>query len=119
MNTLTKELTSRARFLRKNSTEAERILWSKIRGRQFAKYKFRRQVVLGPYIVDFLCHEARLIVEADGGQHSSQVISDAKRTIYLESCGYRVVRFWNNDILQNTDGVLETILQNLRSYIPD
>ena len=72
-------------------------------------YKFRRQVVITPYIVDFVCLEARLIIEADGGQHSDQVVYDAKRTARLEGLGYRVMRFWNNEIMDELQVVLEQI----------
>jgi len=78
-----------------------------------AGYKFRRQVVIEPYIVDFVCLEARLIVEADGGQHLEQLDSDTKRTIFLESLGYKVIRFWNHEILRNTETVLEQIHSHL------
>jgi hypothetical protein len=72
-------------------------------------FKFKRQAPFGPYIVDFVCVEAKLIVEADGGQHAERVDIDRLRTQYFEEAGYRVLRFWNNDVLQNLDGVLETI----------
>ncbi len=98
-----------ARELRRDGTEAERYLWNRLRSRQLGGFKFRRQATVGPYIADFLCVEARLIIEADGGQHT--VDSDAKRAAYLKAQGLRVLRFWNNDILQNPEGVLETILE--------
>jgi very-short-patch-repair endonuclease len=94
--------------LRKNATDAEKLLWKRLRSRQIADAKFRRQATVGPYIADFLCTEHRLIVEADGGQHSPE--ADATRTDWLTSRGYRVLRFWNNDVLGNIDGVLEAIL---------
>ncbi len=97
-----------ARRLRRDSTDAEQRLWHRLRARQLANAKFRRQATVGPYIVDFLCIDAKLIVEADGGQHSPE--ADAARTAWLQSRGFRVVRFWNNEILQNTDGVLRSIL---------
>ena len=78
-----------------------------------AGYKFRHQVVIEPYIVDFMCLKARLIVEADGGQHLEQLDSDTKRTILLESLGYKVIRFWNHEILGNTETVLEQIHSHL------
>ena len=104
---------SLARSLRHHSTDAERILWRHLRARRLAGYKFRRQVVLEPYIVDFLCLKARLIVEADGGQHLQQVKSDAERSCYLEKLGYKVIRFWNHEILGDIDSVLERILSCL------
>ncbi len=94
----------RARALRKASTDAEALLWSHLRNRQFRNLKFRRQVPLGCYIVDFYCHELRLLIEVDGGQHSEEV--DRTRTQWLESEGYRMVRFWNHEVLENIDGVL-------------
>jgi very-short-patch-repair endonuclease len=90
-------------------TDAEHRLWYYLRGRRLAGWKFRRQVPLGNYVVDFLCEEARLIVEVDGGQHSEMQAADAERTRWLEARGYRVVRFWNNEVLGNTEGVLETL----------
>lgn len=94
----------RARALRRSSTDAENLLWSRLRNRQFHNLKFRRQVPLGRYIVDFYCHELRLVIEADGGQHSEEV--DRLRTEWLESEGYRVTRFWNHEVMDNIDGVL-------------
>jgi very-short-patch-repair endonuclease len=78
-----------------------------------ASWKFSRQKPIGPYIVDFVCREASLIVEIDGGQHADRVARDEARTAYLESLGYRVIRFWNNEVLSNTDAVMETILHEL------
>ena len=93
----------RDRALRRNSTQAELKLWSILRNRQFKRLKFRRQQPIGPYIVDFICLEHRLIVEVDGGQHKDDV--DAARTEWLQAQGFRVLRFWNNDVLSNPDGV--------------
>ena len=90
-------------------TDAEHRLWYYLRGRRLAGWKFRRQVPLGDYVADFLCEDARLIVEVDGGQHSELRAEDAERTRWLESQGYRVVRFWNNEVLGNTAGVLEAL----------
>ena len=100
---------SLARSLRRNATDAELLLWRHLRARRLAGWKFRRQVVISPYIADFICLEARLIVEADGGQHMENAAPDAKRTVFLESRGYRVIRFWNHEILGNIEGVLEQI----------
>lgn len=94
-----------ARKLRKQPTEAEKRLWAAIRDRQVNGAKFRRQVPVGIYVADFLCTEARLIVEIDGGQHGEEV--DAARTAALNAAGYRVIRFWNNDVMNNLAGVLE------------
>ena len=98
-----------ARNLRKSQTDAEKLLWSRLRNRQLEGCKFRRQQIVGPYIADFLCLEPKLIVELDGGQHAEQKEQDEKRTQYLRSLGYRVLRFWNNDVLLKLDGVLERI----------
>lgn len=101
------DLTKRARELRKSMTEAEQRLWLRLRNRQLGNLKFRRQVQLGQFIVDFYCHELRLIVEVDGGQHDED--SDWARTVWLNKEGYRLIRFWNNDVLSNIDAVLECI----------
>jgi len=103
-----------ARKLRREATEAEVRLWSKLRRRQLAGVRFRRQQPIGPYIVDFFCPEAQLIVEVDGGQHADREAYDAAPTERLEERGFRVVRFWNNDALANTEGVLLTIVEALR-----
>ena len=102
-----------ARELRVNQTDAETRLWLLLRGRRLADAKFRRQTPIGPYIVDFLCFEARLIVELDGGQHAVNLAADDERTAWLEGQGFRVLRFWNNDVLDNTEGVVERILMAL------
>jgi len=96
-----------ARRLRKEATDVERLLWSVLRNRQLDNHKFRFQATIGPFVVDFLCAEKRLIVELDGGQHSEDV--DRERTAYLEKAGYSLIRFWNSDLTQNLDGVLEAI----------
>ncbi|MGE5952541.1 MAG: endonuclease domain-containing protein, partial [Qipengyuania vulgaris] len=100
-------LTSRSRKLRRDSTDAEKKLWGVLRNRQLNGFKFRKQVEIEGYIVDFLCAEQRLIIEVDGGQHT--VERDARRTAFLESQGFRIIRFWNHDVLQNLDGVWTTI----------
>ena len=99
----------RPRTLRRNATDAEALLWSRLRDRRLAGHKFRRQHPIGPYIADFACPDARLVIELDGGQHSPE--TDAARTAYIEAQGYTVLRFWNNEALGNPGGVLETILQ--------
>ncbi|OGB90346.1 MAG: hypothetical protein A3H39_09345 [candidate division NC10 bacterium RIFCSPLOWO2_02_FULL_66_22] len=101
--------TERPRALRKNPTEAERSLWKHLRLRQLEGEKLRRQQPLGRYVVDFVCLEKRLIVELDGGQHAEQVASDAERTAWLESQGFRVVRFWNHHVLNDIEAVKEAI----------
>jgi len=100
---------SSARKLRKHPTDAERLLWRHLRLRQLGGYKFRRQQPLGPYIVDFVCLEQRLCVEVDGGQHAEQAEDDARRTAWLEAKGFRVLRFWNTEVLQETVAVEEMI----------
>jgi len=100
-------------MLRRNSTDAERLLWHHLRAHRLVGYKFKRQVVIGPYIVDFVCFEACLVIEADGGQHMEQAAADNSRTTFLESKGFRIIRFWNHDILQNTGSVLEEIHRQL------
>ena len=90
-------------------TDAERRLWGRLRRKQIDEVHFRHQVPLGPYVVDFLCFEHRLIVEVDGGQHEREAEADSQRTAWLKEQGFRVIRFWNNDVLTNTDGVILTI----------
>ena len=109
-------LTSRSRGLRKNSTDAERKLWSVLRSRQLGGFKFRKQTEIDGYVVDFFCPERRLIIEVDGGQHSPA--RDARRTAYLESQGFRLIRFWNNEVLNNLDGVWTVIEQALSDAPP-
>ena len=106
-----KRLTPVARKLRRNQTEAEKRLWWHLRGRQLEGTKFVRQEQIGPHIADFACRDAHLAIELDGGQHSDAI--DAPRTVVIEAFGYRVIRFWNNDVLANTQGVLEAIRQEL------
>ena len=102
-----RRISPHAAQLRRFSTDAERLLWSRLRGRRLG-WKFRFQHTIGPFVADFVCLDRKLIVEADGGQHDAQ--SDRSRTAYLRKRGFRVIRFWNHDILQNVDGVVETIL---------
>jgi very-short-patch-repair endonuclease len=102
---------ARARILRLAMTEAEDRLWPRLRDRALAGWKFRRQVPVAGYVADFACWDAQLVVELDGGQHTTE--ADAARTAAITAAGWRVLRFWNNDVLANTDGVLETILAAL------
>ncbi len=102
-----------ARRLRRDQTDAERILWSRLRDRHLNGLRFKRQVPIDRYIADFCCANARLITELDGGHHSANGETDAKRTAVLESCGYLVLRYWNNDVMKNLDGVLEDIVATL------
>ncbi len=90
-------------------TDAERRMWFLVRSHQIQGYNFRRQVPIGPYIVDFACLSLKLIIELDGGQHADRAAQDEQRSEYLRAQGFRVLRFWNNDVLGNTDGVLEMI----------
>lgn len=106
-------LKNNARYLRKNQTEQERKLWNLIKNKQFYNYKFLRQYVIGKYIVDFICREKKIIIEIDGGQHNenSTIGYDKKRSIYLNSIGYAVIRFWNNEIDNNIEGVYSKLEQ--------
>ena len=105
-----------AQNLRKNLTEAERLLWSRLRNRQLEDYRFRRQHPVGRYIVDFVCLQARLVIELDGGQHNEDeaIERDAERTAWLEQEGFRVIRFWNHEVFENLDGVLDVVYFELR-----
>jgi very-short-patch-repair endonuclease len=105
----------RARELRKNMTEAERALWRHLRLRQIDGNKFRRQQPIGKYIVDFVCLEKKLIIEVDGSQHSEQIDYDLKRDTWLEKEGFCILRFWDNQVLNETDGVQEIIIDALGS----
>ena len=106
-----KRLTPVARNLRRRSTEAENRLWYYLRGSRFEGAKFVRQFPIGPHIADFACRSAHLAIELDGGQHRPEV--DVHRTASIGGFGYRVIRFWNNDVLQNTEGVLEVIRREI------
>lgn len=112
------QMQDRAQGLRHDMTQAEKKLWYILRGKQLG-FKFRRQQALDVYIADFVCLEKRLIVELDGGQHAERTEYDRKRTAYLESQGFRVLRFWNHDVLQNPEGVVTVLLEHLaRSPTP-
>jgi very-short-patch-repair endonuclease len=106
-----KRLTGTARSLRRRSTDAECRLWRHLRSRQLEGAKFVRQFPIGPHIADFACRDAHLAIELDGGQHSPE--ADAPRTAAIEMFGYRIIRFWNNDVLAKTEGVLEVIRQEI------
>jgi adenine-specific DNA-methyltransferase len=97
--------------MRRKATDAEQALWLQLRGRRLDGHKFRRQWTIWPYVADFCCLEAKLIVEVDGGQHSEE--ADAARTVALKSQGFRIIRFWNNDVLESMDGVLGVLLEAL------
>ena len=106
------QLTNRAKELRKNATDAERLLWKYLRARQLYVLKFRRQHPIDNYIVDFICIEKKLIIELDGGQHAMNKEKDIKRDNTLKDKGYKVVRFWNNEVLSNIVNVLDVIKNN-------
>jgi very-short-patch-repair endonuclease len=110
-----RSLTNLARNLRRRQSDAERNLWSRLRDGRLNGIKFRRQQPVGDYIVDFISFGRKLIVEVDGGQHGEPqaVKRDQERTSYLQSKGYRVMRFWDNDVLQNVEGVMHVILESL------
>ena len=108
----------RARALRREMTQAETKLWGTLRSRQIEGHRFRRQVPLGRYIADFVCHEARLIVEVDGGQHDCLPQQDALRSRFLQSEGYRVMRFWNNEVTGNIEGVWDVIFAAMSAAAP-
>ena len=113
-----KELTkNHVKALRQNSTDAERHLWYYLRAKRLKGYKFRRQHLLHPYIVDFVCLEKKLIIELDGGQHADQAVYDEKRTLFLRLKGFRVLRFWNHDVLQQTNTILNEIFDALKTKI--
>jgi very-short-patch-repair endonuclease len=109
---------SRARKLRKNLTDVENKLWSQLRGRQLSGVKFRRQHPVGPFIVDFCCVERGLVVELDGSQHAERNAADERRTRLIERSGYRVLRFWDNEVLSNLYGVSERISEALEDPRP-
>ncbi len=104
----------RARDLRRNATEAEKLLWRALR-EAFPSVKFRRQVPLGRYFADFCSHSAKLVIEVDGGQHAETEAYDDARTSFIEAEGYRLLRFWNNDVLGNVEGVIASIATHLPS----
>lgn len=105
-----------ARALRAEMTDTENALWRRLRRRQLMGSRFRRQVPIGPYIADFVCLEKRLVVEVDGGQHNAG--EDANRDAYLGAHGFCMLRFWNNDVLGNVEGVCEVILRHLCDTYP-
>jgi len=110
--------TGNARSLRSDMSLAEYRLWQAIRGRQLEGFRFRRQHPIGPYIADFACVDKSVVIELDGGQHQDQVAYDERRTAYLESQGSTVLRFWNNDVMNNLDGVLARVVEVLTSAPP-
>ena len=108
----------RARSHRKNPTDAEKRLWSHLRRREIAGIRFRRQVSIGPYIVDFASHEAKLVIEVDGGQHDRGSAEERARTRRIQQDGFRVLRFWNSEVLGNIEGVVLSIETELAADPP-
>jgi len=120
MGKLPISLRNNSRDLRKNQTDAERLLWRHLRTKRFLNFRFRRQQVIGFYIVDFYCSKAKLIIELDGGQHALEgaVLCDQDRTAFFKASGCRVIRFWNNDVIKNIVGVLADINEKLAFVCP-
>jgi very-short-patch-repair endonuclease len=108
--------TTRARRLRREETDAERTLWRRLSGRELGGFKFVRQIPIGPYVADFLCRSARLIIELDGEQHAKSA-RDEQRTLFLNEHGYAVLRFWNHEVLREREAVLEAILAALEGRV--
>ena len=113
-----KKITKLARGLRKSHTDAELLLWKYLRTRQMDGVKFRRQQPIGKYIVDFVSFEKRIVIELDGGQHSAEQERDRERDNWLSKQGFKVLRFWDNEVLQNLEGVLEVIRDRCLSTLP-
>ena len=111
-------ITALGKTLRKRPTDAEQLLWKHLRMKQMEGLKFRRQQPIDSYIVDFVCFENRIIIEVDGGQHGAYSIKDGERDSHLRQHGFKVLRFWNNDVLQNASGVLEIIREECLSHPP-
>ena len=111
-------MNERAKSLRRNSTDTEKHLWSHLRHRQIAGFRFRRQVSIGPYIVDFASHEAKLVIEVDGGQHDRSSSKERARTRRTQEDGFRVIRFWNSEVLGNIEGVVLSIEAELAAAAP-
>ncbi|MGV3628756.1 MAG: endonuclease domain-containing protein [Betaproteobacteria bacterium] len=109
MPKLTTQQVTRSRKLRSTLTDAEQLLWRHLRQKQMAGIKFRRQHPVGPYVIDFACLSAKLAIEVDGGQHAEMESKDAQRDAFLAQNGFRVLRFWNNEVLDNIEGVMEQI----------
>jgi len=116
---MTRNVANIARNLRKQATKAETLLWGKLKMRQMQGFKFRRQQPIGPYIVDFVTFEKKLVIELDGGQHAMEREKDEKRDACLKGQGYEVLRFWDNQVFENLDGVLEVIKTKLLSPSPN
>ena len=115
---LSDNITQIAKTLRKTSTKAERLLWRHLRAKQVEGCKFRRQQPIGNYVVDFVCFEKRIVVEVDGSQHQVEIDKDRIRDEWLKKQGFRVLRFWNNEVLRNTEGVYQVIKESCLSHPP-
>ncbi len=107
------KLLAMARRMRRQPTDAENLLWQRLKAKRLEGWKFRRQEPVAGYVADFLCYDARLVIEVDGGQHAADADRDEQRTMAIAAEGFRVVRFWNNEVLENIEGVLETIVGHL------
>jgi len=107
-----------AKILRRDATDAEKLLWKHLCRKQLEGLKFRRQEPIGDYIVDFVCFERRIIIEIDGGQHAIKREKDIGRSRWLEGQGFKILRFWNNEVLKNIEGVIETIRNYCTSPSP-
>jgi len=105
-----------AKSMRHQPTNAEALIWAALRGARMQGFKFKRQQPIGAYIVDFVCFECGLVVEIDGGQHADDVSADQLRSKWLQSQGFRVLRFWNNEVIERKNDVLESIIRALREY---
>ena len=114
---MTNRLVNTAKTLRKSQTDAEKLLWKHLRAKQMEGLKFRRQQPIGNYVIDFICLEKSLVIEVDGGQHADNK-KDEERDAWLKSEGFKVLRFWNNEVLTNMKGVLEVIRENCLNHPP-
>ena len=114
---MTNKLVNMAKTLRKSQTDAEKLLWKHLRAKQMEGLKFRRQQPIGNYVIDFICLEKSLVIEVDGGQHADNK-KDEERDTWLKSEGFKVLRFWNNEVLTNMKGVLEVISENCLNHPP-
>jgi very-short-patch-repair endonuclease len=117
---MTNKLVPFAKSLRKRTTDTEQLLWRHLRAKHFGGLKFRRQQPIGTYIVDFVCFEKKIIVELDGGQHTQpeEMRNDRIRDQWFETQGYKILRFWDNEVLTNTQGVLEVISKHCLNHPP-
>jgi very-short-patch-repair endonuclease len=115
---LTSKITTVARILRKRLTDAERLLWRHLRAKHVEGFKFRRQQPIGNYIVDFVCFEKRIVIEVDGGQHVRDKDKDNRRDEWLKGQGFKVLRFWNSEVLTNLEGVLKIIKEDCLYHPP-